>query len=260
MDFLRVVGGGIEPSSPRNPPEDDASTARIAAMALHSHYTSRSVPERKGPIGLRFIGLGKFGRAMVTILREEAPQRFSLLEPCRRSGRGVPLVEALRDPQTEAVYICSPDAEHTSHAKAALLAGRHVLVEKPVARYADVRMQAMSNGLVLMVGFQRRFAQKFREAKQAVLKKGAQLRELRLYSADPVPASQNQSLESIVTNSVIHDIDTLVWMLPPRTAYHVLHVEAQPNCGVHIDILAMPPEEATPSIKVSTQRTSRAAW
>ncbi len=45
--------------------------------------------------------------------------------------------EILRDPAIDAVHICTPNAQHFPMAKEALLAGKHVLCEKPLATSAD---------------------------------------------------------------------------------------------------------------------------
>src|SRR5262245_59911802 len=41
--------------------------------------------------------------------------------------------EILADPTIEAVFVTSPSEVHAEHCKAALAAGKHVLVEKPLA-------------------------------------------------------------------------------------------------------------------------------
>jgi len=61
-------------------------------------------------------------------------------EAARKLGAGFSVAgfatdyrEILRDPTIEAVHICTPNAEHFPMAKDALLAGKHVLCEKPLA-------------------------------------------------------------------------------------------------------------------------------
>jgi predicted dehydrogenase len=52
------------------------------------------------------------------------------------AGFGVPAADwqaIVRDPQIDAVHICTPNATHFEMAKDALLAGKHVLCEKPLA-------------------------------------------------------------------------------------------------------------------------------
>src|SRR4051812_38736874 len=86
------------------------------------------------------------------------PQGQVLLETCRRSGgidvrsiyrpdleacteaakrNGVRAAasyqEILADPAIDAVFVTSPSEAHREHCEAALAAGKHVLVEKPLA-------------------------------------------------------------------------------------------------------------------------------
>jgi predicted dehydrogenase len=71
--------------------------------------------------------------------------------PCERD-----LDEALSDPRIEAVAIATPPSTHYELVGAALEAGKHVLVEKPLARTADEAESlialADALGLVLMPG------------------------------------------------------------------------------------------------------------
>lgn len=56
------------------------------------------------------------------------------------SAFGIPRMvadEVLRDPSIDAVHVCTPNAQHFPMAKAALLAGKHVLCEKPLAISAE---------------------------------------------------------------------------------------------------------------------------
>ena len=93
--------------------------------------------------------------------------------------------EALRDSRVEGVVICTPHDRHLDDTRAALLAGKHVLVEKPIARTledADRMIEAATlAGRVLMVAENFHFMPAFRHVR-ALLDAGAlgALRELHL--------------------------------------------------------------------------------
>ena len=83
----------------------------------------------------------------------------------RRLGDYRDLV-ALRD--LDAVLVANPDAYHADVTLAALAAGKHVLVEKPMCltlREADAVAEAQARtGLTVQVGYMRRYAPAFLEA------------------------------------------------------------------------------------------------
>ena len=72
----------------------------------------------------------------------------------------------------DAVSVCTPNVAHHSATVAALQAGKHVLVEKPLAvTYAHAREMvdvARSTGRILSVGFQSRYDQNINLAKRVV--------------------------------------------------------------------------------------------
>ena len=89
------------------------------------------------------VGTGFMGRVHLEALR-----RTEHVEVAAIAGRniaaaeklgsafGVPHLDpdaVLRDPSIAAVHLCTPNAQHYPMAKAALLAGKHVLCEKPLA-------------------------------------------------------------------------------------------------------------------------------
>ena len=80
--------------------------------------------------------------------------------------------EALADPQIEAVDICLPTDQHATAALAALRAGKHVLVEKPMAldgAGADaILAEARKSGRVLMTGQVLRFIGAYRKTAERV--------------------------------------------------------------------------------------------
>jgi predicted dehydrogenase len=80
--------------------------------------------------------------------------------------------EALADPEIEAVDICLPTDQHATAALAALRAGKHVLVEKPMAldgAGADaILAEARKSGRVLMAGQVLRFIGAYRKTAERV--------------------------------------------------------------------------------------------
>jgi predicted dehydrogenase len=91
------------------------------------------------------FGTGFMGRVHLEALRrtefvEAVAIAGRTVEAARRLGAGfsVPTFtadyrEILRDPSIDAVHVCTPNALHFSMAKDALLAGKHVMCEKPLA-------------------------------------------------------------------------------------------------------------------------------
>jgi len=92
---------------------------------------------------------------------------------------------ALADPRAAGAIICTPHDRHVADARAAFAAGKHVLLEKPLARTLDeadeIIAEAAVAGRVLMVAEQFHFMPAFRRVK-AVLDAGhvGALRELHL--------------------------------------------------------------------------------
>lgn len=76
----------------------------------------------------------------------------------------------LRDPEVDAVLIVTRNTEHATQAAAALEAGKHVFVEKPMALTVEecrrIARAAASSGRTLSVGFNRRFAPYYRAFKK----------------------------------------------------------------------------------------------
>ncbi len=81
-------------------------------------------------------------------------------------------LEAARDPNAEAVDVCLPTSQHADAAMAALRAGKHVLVEKPMALDGDTACalvaEARRSGRVLMAAQVLRFLPAYRAAADLV--------------------------------------------------------------------------------------------
>ena len=120
-------------------------------------------------IGIAIIGTGYWGPGIVrNLARLDAARVLHLvdLDVARAAATAERLVPhaqvhdssdlALADPAVQAVVIATPVRSHYSLARAALKAGKHVLVEKPLAMTVpecrELEQLAGDAGLVLMVG------------------------------------------------------------------------------------------------------------
>ena len=127
----------------------------------------RIVP-RTAPIGTAIVGYGYWGPNLARNVAERpelALQGLCDRDPvqlaafCNRhpQARAVEELDAvLCDPSVEAVIVATPPKSHHAIVKRALEAGKHVLVEKPLATRLDDAQElaelAESSGLVLMPG------------------------------------------------------------------------------------------------------------
>jgi len=128
--------------------------------------------------------------------------------------------EILTDKNVDAVMVLSRNQHHFSQALAALEAGKHVFVEKPMALSEDecVRLCRAVNesGKQLTVGFNRRFAPFYIEQKEALSKRNAPaVIQCRVHSpgisgsywmADP-------SIGGAIIGEAVHFIDLMYWLL-----------------------------------------------
>ena len=124
------------------------------------------------PIRLGICGTGFFGRTRAQTLAQMTDARLALGWSHSDASRvrwtaetALPAVESWEElcvsPEVDAVLVCTPHNEHAVQAKAALEAGKHVLVETPLAlRHADaleLSKLAAARGLVLHHGAKWRY-------------------------------------------------------------------------------------------------------
>jgi len=88
--------------------------------------------------------------------------------------------EMLKDPEIDVVHICTPNFLHFSQSKAALLAGKHVICEKPLATKIEEAEElvalAKEKGLINAVHFNLRYYPMVRQMK--VLRENGELGEI----------------------------------------------------------------------------------
>lgn len=157
-------------------PETPAPIARSIPVNASSAATGR---------GTAFIGFGNYAKSvLVPALKKASKERLTTVvtstglsahDAAQREG----FANAATDPQavlddadTDCVFIATRHDSHASLAAAALRAGKHVFVEKPLAldheQLADVVAAAEGAPGVLTVGFNRRFAPMMIAAKAVI--------------------------------------------------------------------------------------------
>ena len=128
--------------------------------------------------------------------------------------------EILRDPRVQVVVIVSRNQHHASQALAALQAGKHVFIEKPMALTEDECRRLFSaqseSGQELVVGFNRRFAPVYLRLKEELAKRtGPAVLNCRINSpgisgsywmADP-------SSGGAILGEACHFVDLMYWLL-----------------------------------------------
>ncbi|MGV2865606.1 Gfo/Idh/MocA family oxidoreductase [Achromobacter sp. AGC39] len=153
----------------------------------------------------------------------------------------------LRDPHVDAIVLVTPTSMHADQAIAALQAGKHVFIEKPLALdVADcLRVEAAASArpdLIAMVGFVRRFdpshARAFDSVQQGDIGRPFLVRSQTCDRLDPDGAFLAFAPTSggIFMDCSVHDIDLARWMLGNPKATRAF---ASGTIAVHEGLAAM---------------------
>jgi UDP-N-acetyl-2-amino-2-deoxyglucuronate dehydrogenase len=166
------------------------------------------------------------GALLVAVSRADASRRADAERefgvPCEAS-----FDDLVRRDDVDGVCVCSPSGPHGPQATAAARAGKHVLVEKPMAltlAEADEAIDAARTaGVVLGVALQRRTEPAY-QALQAAIADGAlgravlatvtvpYLRTPEYFAATPWRATWAIDGGGVLINQAIHLADLLLWM------------------------------------------------
>ena len=120
--------------------------------------------------------------------------------------------EVLRDPGIDAVAIATPAVTHSSFARQALAAGKHVFVEKPIALNVDAAEElntlAKQQGRVLMVGHLLQYHPVFIRLKELVA--GGGLGRLRHIYSHRLNLGKVRREENILWSFAPHDVSMIL--------------------------------------------------
>jgi myo-inositol 2-dehydrogenase/D-chiro-inositol 1-dehydrogenase len=124
----------------------------------------------------------------------------------------------LADPEIHAVVIATPPRFHADAVVAAAEAGKAIFCEKPLTEdlaEADRALQAVrSAGVLLQVGFQRRFDRAFLQAHELVTAgKLGSIQLLRSITRDPrLERPESMRAWALFRETLVHDFDVLRWL------------------------------------------------
>jgi predicted dehydrogenase len=154
--------------------------------------------------------------------------------------------DVIENPRIDAVFVsATPEHLHQPMAKAALEAGKHVLLEKPIALTLDEADElieiAERNNLKLTIGYSQRF-----NAKQAMIKRSIDAGTLGTVTSMLLSRHITRSLGAKISSrtklspaamEATHDLDFALWCLAPRVP---VKVYSQNAWGVRKDVLGVP--------------------
>jgi predicted dehydrogenase len=179
------------------------------------------------PVRVALIGYGYWGPnllrnymdlpgAWVSWVCDKRPE---VLEKSQTRYPAVPVTTdldvVLADPDVDAVVIATPIGTHFPIARAALEAGKHVFVEKPMtadtAQARELVSLAQAEGLTLMVGHTFVFSPPVRKVKE-IIDSGA-LGDIYFVTTQRVNLGLHQKDVSVVWDLAPHDISILYYWL-----------------------------------------------
>jgi predicted dehydrogenase len=189
------------------------------------------------PLRTAIVGLGRMGRCHLTALdgvaeidvvalAEPSAEALSAAAAARPHARTYAAVaDALAHPGLEACIVVTPTPTHPHVVEAAIEAGVHVLCEKPLALDVAVGDRlgsvAAQRGLLLQVGFWRRFAAPWRAARDCIERGGIGvplMLRLAQWDADPPPPAFCDPAVSggLAVDCGVHEYDLAEWLTGRR--------------------------------------------
>ena len=150
--------------------------------------------------------------------------------------------ELINDPTIDAIVIATPVSTHFELALAALKAGKHVLVEKPIASNSNQAKtlidEAAKRRLTLMVDHTFVYTDAVRKMRE-LISSGA-LGEIYYYDAVRVNLGLFQHDVNVIWDLAIHDLSIMDYVLPYKpiaiAATGISHVPGQPENVAYITL------------------------
>lgn len=197
------------------------------------------------PLRAAVVGLGSMGANHARVLADMAGVELVAVadadpERVRRAIGGRPILgfsdaaSLLRETRPDCVSVVVPTQLHEEVALAAIRAGAHVLVEKPIAANLEAARRIASaadqEGVVLSVGHIERFNPAIRELKQRLLAgQGGHVIQIRARRVGPFPHRIRDV--GVIHDLAPHDIDIMRYLLGDE----IERVYAESRRHIHTD-------------------------
>jgi predicted dehydrogenase/acetyltransferase-like isoleucine patch superfamily enzyme len=169
---------------------------------------------------IAMLGCGFWGKNLVRVFHElgalasitDLDQAITAPLEARYQVPSRPLQDVLADPAIIGVAIATPAEQHYAHARDALLAGKHVFVEKPlaltVAQAEELQALAASAGRVLMVGHLLQYHPAFIRLRELV--RGGLLGRLQYVYSNRLNLGKVRREENILWSFAPHDVSMIL--------------------------------------------------
>jgi len=208
----------------------------------------------KNPVRVAVVGYGYWGPNLVRNFFESEGCQVVLLcdrdedRLARARGRYPHLetcteyASVLADDRVEAVVLATPVSSHAPLAREALEAGKHVLVEKPLADTGEAARAlvelAAKRGLSLMVDHTFVYTPAIKKIQELI--NSGELGELLYYDSVRVNLGLFQSDVNVVWDLAVHDLSILDVIYSERpeaiSANGAVHVAGQPESQAYITL------------------------
>lgn len=170
--------------------------------------------------GIALIGCGRWGRNLARNLHDLGVLAMVIDTVLTESGLpdGVSVLVhrdlhlALESPEIVGVAIAAPAVQHADLVRAALLAGKHVFVEKPLAMIVadaeELAALAQSRGLTLMVGHLLQYHPAFRRLSEMV--RAGEIGRIRHITSNRLNPGAIRSEENALWSLAPHDFSMIL--------------------------------------------------
>jgi predicted dehydrogenase len=230
----------------------------------------------RGPIRVGVIGLGRAGWSMHVGAIRERPKQFQLVAVCDAipdrldeakaefgCATGIRSRDLLADPGVELVSIASRSVDHYRHARAALKAGKHVYVDKPMcltwSEAKRLRDLAANSPGRLLVGHNRRFDKDFLHVRE-IIRSGilGDVYQVKLTRASYARRDDWQALQEFGGGQLLnwgpHLIDhALQFLDSPLASFwsHLKRIAAAGDAEDHVKLVLLGENERIVEVEIS---------